>query len=68
MQQGAQRHEEVCRGGGRGVCWGPYLVRDGSNVCIGLVWLVAFAWGGVVLGLVVLPLQICQLEGEAKGG
>ena len=36
--------------------WYAYLVWDGTNVVIGFAWRVPLSGGGVVLGLVVLPL------------
>ena len=49
-------------------CKQGYLVRNGADGVTGLAGLVPLAWGGVILRLVVLPLQICQLKGHQPNG
>ena len=45
------------------------LVRNGSDVVIGLGGIVPLPWGGVVVRLVVLALQAnCQLKRQPHGG
>ena len=45
------------------------LVRNGSNVVIGLGGAVPLLWGGVVVRLVLLALETSsQLEGQPHGG